>query len=936
MSFAISTYLAATGCTQRNLQTFGRYSHSIYFKTTSCVSERLGNGKFCNKTFFSNDSTDKSDDRKPGSRESRSVTQLPIDLFSDSKTRRIVSPDFQFEKTERVCTSQGLSTVQPFSSTFISSAQRLDGKVRSMPSVFPSAYTSTAPQVSQGKLQRHTLPNDLPTLWTVRSSRYFRFCHQLDSGTSQKPQDPLRSIPGRLSTGKSVPRAATTTGQNYNHFTTIPRMDDQLRKICSGSDTTPRVSRRYLGHSTQLQVPVGTEVPNAPQCTTRTERQLVPQTGPVPNGETQLCLVRHPEGKTPLSDNAVLQQEAAEITTPQTIQDTGTSPSRYELVGNDGFQFNTLTYGTHHTSPHHGRIRCGVGSTTRADVSIRSVDDDGTTELARQLQRAVCGLPSSSTGAAASEKCPRTPADRQSHCRGLYKQGGWHEVQETVRTDQTAAGSPRLSKRKFDGSVLPRAVQYRSRCTITQEDEPRVALVAAGDDCRVPALGKARGRSFCFDNSSRGATVRIDRSTRRTSNISQRFSRLLGLRTSLAISSAQLGAPSVKSPQRGARQVHTDSAEVGESVLVGGPAAESHSETASNTEPASGFGRHENGSTSAGGSQHVPRGLADTRWADMIRDWTEQEKSLFLSSWRQSTIRTYLPAWNKWKRWCLSNSFDFKYPDPSKVAKYLAHLHIQEGLAYRTILVHKSVIATFTKTSEQDVSSNFLVKQILRAISVKKVKASKPPIWDPRSVLVYLSNNSPDENNFYQVSQRVAVLLMLASSRRVHDLTLLRIGPAYLIDQGNSFEMWPVFGSKTDNANRRQSGWKIRNHPDQNLNAVYWIRRLVQVSQQRRNEGNWAELFITTRGQCKPATKTIIGGWIKAVLREAGVEASPGSVRSAVSSLNWLENFPIDKILSTGNWRQEHTFNNYYCRPIVSNSTRFVSNVSLSQYFEAI
>ncbi|KAL4718637.1 hypothetical protein ACJJTC_015266 [Scirpophaga incertulas] len=49
-------------------------------------------------------------------------------------------------------------------------------------------------------------------------------------------------------------------------------------------------------------------------------------------------------------------------------------------------------------------------------------------------------------------------------------------------------------------------------------------------------------------------------------------------------------------------------------------------------------------------------------------------------------------------------------------------------------------------------------------------------------------------------------------------------------------------------------------------------------------------------------------GWIKAVLREAGIEASPGSVRSAVSSLNWLENYPIEKILTTGNWRQEHTF----------------------------
>lgn len=115
--------------------------------------------------------------------------------------------------------------------------------------------------------------------------------------------------------------------------------------------------------------------------------------------------------------------------------------------------------------------------------------------------------------------------------------------------------------------------------------------------------------------------------------------------------------------------------------------------------------------------------------------------------------------------------------------------------------------------------------------------------------------------------------------------------------------MIPIFGPKTDNANYRQSDWKIRVHPDKNLDVLYWIRCLLQVSSQRRNAGNWSELFITIRGQCKPASRKIIGGWIKATLRDAGIEASPGSVRSAVSSLNVLENVSIDQILATGNWR---------------------------------
>lgn len=935
MSFAISTYLETIRRTPGNLQNFKRYSHSFHFKASSCISERSNNVQFCNKTISTNDSSDKANAQGSDSRGSRSVTQLPVYSFSNFESGRFLPPNLQLKKTERVCTYPGLSTVQPLSSAYISSTQRLDGKVGFVPGLFSPAHTSTAPQVSQGELQRYPLPDDVSTFWTVSSSRYFRFGHELDSRTSQEPQDSLRSVPGRLSSGQSILRAATTTGQNYNYYTRATRMDGQLQEICSGSDTTPRVSRRDLGYTTQLQIPVGTKVPNAPQCTTRTERQLVPQTGPVPNGATQLCLICRPKGKAPLSDATILQQTVAKIPTPQTNHDTGTSLSRDELVGDDGFQFNSYTFGTHHTSPNYGRFRCGLGSTTWTGSSIRSVDNT-TTELARKLQRTVCGLPSSSTRTAAAAECPHSTPDRQSHGRGIYKQGGWHEIKEIVRTNQTTAGTARLSKRNFNSSVLPRAIQCRSRRAVTQEDKSRMAPTAKGHDTAFPALGRTRSRSVCINNSSRSGTVCINGSTRRRGSISQRVSPLLGLQASLALPSTQPYAPSTESPQQGARQVCTDSSEMGEGVLASRSTAQSHSKSTSDTEPTSGINRHENGTTSPRGSQHVLGGLADTRWADIIKDWTDQEKSLLLASWRPSTIRTYVPAWKKWTRWCSSNSVDFKCPNPTEVARYLAHLHIHEGLAYRTILVHKSAISTFTKINKCDVSSNFLVKQILKAISVEKIRPSKPPIWDPRSVITFLSNKDIDENNLYQVSQRVAVLLLLASSRRVHDLTLLKIGPEHLIDEGKSIIMWPSFGSKTDSLDRRQSGWKIKEHPDKNLNTVYWIRILLQVSQERRSEEKWLELFITTRGQCKPATKTIIGGWIKAVLRDAGIEASPGSVRSAVSSLNWLENFSIDNILATGNWKREHTFKNYYCRPLANNSANSSNIVSLSRFFEAV
>lgn len=320
----------------------------------------------------------------------------------------------------------------------------------------------------------------------------------------------------------------------------------------------------------------------------------------------------------------------------------------------------------------------------------------------------------------------------------------------------------------------------------------------------------------------------------------------------------------------------------------------------------------------------------------MIENWSTEEKSLLLNSWRSSTINTYQSAWKKWKGWCEINRINHRCPIPADVARYLAYLYNVQGLAYKTILVHKSVIATFTNvTTNNDLSSNFFVRHMLKAISVAKEKPAVPPIWDPQIVINCLEQNMPDENNLYQVSQRLATLLLLSSGRRVHDLSLLTIEDGKFLDEGKYIVFWPRFGSKTDNLNYRQSGWKLVENPNKSLDCVYWTRRLISISNERRKESDRLfDLFITVRGVPKAASRTIIAGWVKSALKNAGIEASPGSIRSAVASLNWLEKFPIDKILETGNWRQEHTFRKYY-QKMINRSNRETS-VSLSKYFVSV
>lgn len=78
----------------------------------------------------------------------------------------------------------------------------------------------------------------------------------------------------------------------------------------------------------------------------------------------------------------------------------------------------------------------------------------------------------------------------------------------------------------------------------------------------------------------------------------------------------------------------------------------------------------------------------------------QKRKEITIVELEKIRFSTYLPAWNRWRKWRVVNSIDYNdYPRPEQVVRYLACLHNENGLVYCTILVSKSVIAIFTNVS---------------------------------------------------------------------------------------------------------------------------------------------------------------------------------------------------------------------------------------------
>lgn len=285
-------------------------------------------------------------------------------------------------------------------------------------------------------------------------------------------------------------------------------------------------------------------------------------------------------------------------------------------------------------------------------------------------------------------------------------------------------------------------------------------------------------------------------------------------------------------------------------------------------------------------------------------------------SWRQSTLTTYYPAINRWLTWSELHGVNPRVPPVHQIARFLAHLHLEKKLAYSTILVHKSAISTFCGFPSEDMSNQLLIRQVLKAISTSQPKRMQVPIWDAQVIFDWLMT-SEFKNTFFEASRRTATILLLASGRRVHDLTLLKVSEANMESSEQEILLWPAFGSKTDSAAHRQSGWLLSKHPNEKVCPVTWVRRLLLFSQARRDQVNGLDhLFISLTGEPRPASRTVIGGWIRSVLKSAGIEASPGSFRSAVASASWIENHPIQEILARGNWKSENTFKKFYCKEV--------------------
>lgn len=911
--------MEGNGCSRYCPPTNPRVSHSLFPKTSTSTC-KCGQKSISN-TLFRRDGISSQQNESSGHLTNCStLTKLHITSFSSTESRRDIPANIQPKSTKRICDDRTVSLNQHVSCPRLSSTQGLDVQGRFIPSLLSPKNNRITQALPAACVQRRVIRDDLSPIWSEHRSK--NFFHSVELGSSalkRKMEHKNSSLFRRFPASPSERTRVTESCKNYHSNIAVSRLAGQLPKICPLSSKEPSVSGNNVETLGQPQISAKRK-----DCCPSRKGKTSPQAG---KGHVEGCTESCRAFKlcqfccttgTAQSSRVVKIHEFTPRSINKSIPSTSSCYQRADLVGSELSPFDSTASPSSRELPSNRCVRSRLGSTNEQCNHVRHLVQRRATaalQSKRDASHNVCSTESSSP--AELQLSFDTMRQQDSGCSSPERRR--YEVVSPNEDNPPDSESNRPISNILHHPIYTRQIQQSCRSSVTQSPTPGVAPSARLCKDSVCKVGNAHDRSFCLCNSSRSVQLCNSRPKRQTSPVSRRVQCSLELPACMDISTTVSYPKSPNPPESVDRNILNSSPPMGEGFLASRSQSPVACGTSNPEEPEQISNRHVDGAPASSSREHNSRGLEMWGWSAAVKTWNTEQLSLLKNSWRKSTLKTYQVAWKRWLSWTRTKKIDPNNPTGSQLAQFLSDLHLLEKLSYNTILLHKSVVSTLCNSEmSSHLSSHVLVKHILKSIALKQPKTSKPPVWDVSKLTSYLTTYAVDVNNIFQISRHAAMLLLLCSGRRIHDLTLITVDPDHCIRSDDDIVFWPQFGSKTDSFDYRQSGLKfLKNNECQKLDPLYWIEKTITALQQRRDTSKCCNLFMTIRGIPKPASRTVIAGWVKTLFNEAGITGTPGSVRSAVASKCWINNHPLDEILARGNWRSSNTFQRFYRREVM-------------------
>lgn len=853
------------------------------------------------------------------------------------KIRGIGKTDLQFKTAQSISPASQISSSQSASSASLPPKIRLHGKIGHFSSLLPRASCRASSKISVSGVQRSGLQHDVPPIRPGDSSFSLFKNQQLVGRSFSSVRDKGVGILGRLphrTSGCSNPAKAC---QLDTRLLRVSGLGSKPKKVGDYPNKKARVPGNHLGHREEPEDSTGRQESPYSECYRLDpgRKQVELAERDIAFGPTQLCSNRESTRSTFLEEPAKSNLTASGTQTEREKSGPIVSGKRLCLVETEHSPVESIIPRSPDSILDNRCVRKGLGISLERRVESGSVVT-GAESVACEPQRTLHRADSSQGIQEGVAGQVSDVAVRQQDCSGLHQEAGRHPVQDSAGSGQGDLGFEPPSSNSSGSFLSAGSLQLLGGQVITGNASHGLAPGKQRDTADIQEVGKAPDRSVRHKTIEGSRDVCHAGGQRQRSCVHQRVQQDLECGPSLGISPSSTDTRGFTPPELSERSVSDCGTSMGEDFLAERAEEQELGSSFRVTEPGALTGGFSDRRASPERERPVFGGLANTGWADLVSGLSSSDVDLVSSAWRSSTWKTYGSAWKQWTKWCAKNQVPPGQPTGQQLASYLGFLANERKLGYRTILTKKSVVSSLANPgNENRLSAHPLVRSMVKAIGNREAAKStaKSSIWNVELLIEWLKSHPPDQNSLFQVSRHTAILLLLASGRRVHDLTLLAIGENNYVSQRDSVTFWPIFGSKTDSVRHRQSGWKLSRSKQQVFNLVFWVKRLIEVSAERRKAvPGLLKLFITTRGKVAEASKAIVAGWLKTIFKDLNINTSPGSIRSAVASYRYEQGMELDEILKRGNWQGAKNFFKYYCKEVQRPKSRSQNQTVLSVF----
>ena len=218
------------------------------------------------------------------------------------------------------------------------------------------------------------------------------------------------------------------------------------------------------------------------------------------------------------------------------------------------------------------------------------------------------------------------------------------------------------------------------------------------------------------------------------------------------------------------------------------------------------------GRATSDGQEHADDGLRSFGQQFDDRGLTAKAKELLVQSWSGKTRGRYQSAMKKWEEYCINKGIASDVTAVENCVNFLASLR-ESGLGYSAINTARSAMSATVKLVEGgSVGSHPLITQIMKGIF--KEAPTKPRYvntWDPNVVLGFIDKEDVKKLDLRELSQRLAMLMLLCSGQRCQTLAQLAANVQFT-NEGVIFEILGLL--KTSRPGRVQNRLVFRRFKD--------------------------------------------------------------------------------------------------------------------------